>query len=128
MLIKCETLTTVGPYRLVRHPLYSGSLLMIAGFTCWLGSWFDFAVTMPLALVCFTAAIRAEEAFLSTKFGEAWNSYVATTGMLAPRRLVNPFRDAWSPGRWLRNREYNAWAGTIAGLLALQCWYAWTGN
>jgi protein-S-isoprenylcysteine O-methyltransferase Ste14 len=125
LLKKTEVLAMTGPYRLVRHPLYAGSILMIMGFTALLGHPVDFCVTGLLSLVCFGLAIHSEEAFLALKFGNAWNQYAVHTGAIFPRSLAISFQDSWSIGQWMRNREYNAWLGTWLGFWGLYLWRIW---
>ena len=48
-ILKNEELTTTGPYSLVRHPLYSGNIMIILGFSISCGNWW----AAPLALVFF---------------------------------------------------------------------------
>jgi protein-S-isoprenylcysteine O-methyltransferase len=40
-----QRLVQGGPYRLIRHPSYSGSLLVWAGYSLGLGSWIALVVT-----------------------------------------------------------------------------------
>jgi protein-S-isoprenylcysteine O-methyltransferase Ste14 len=58
-----QTVVDTGPYRVVRHPMYAGSPLVLIGLSLWLGSWVAvlYAVA-PLALLMFR--IGLEERFL----------------------------------------------------------------
>lgn len=115
---KSREVTSSGPYRYTRHPLYLGSTLVgigvaIAAANLWLG----LAIVGYLAST-LTAAMRAEEAHLREKFGAAYDRYAAKQ---APT-LVRSF--SWE--RAWRNREHHALAGLVAGLslLALKVWYS----
>ncbi|PDT53899.1 MULTISPECIES: isoprenylcysteine carboxylmethyltransferase family protein [Sinorhizobium] len=44
-----QRVVTTGPYRYVRHPLYSGSLLFVAGTSLLLGSWWGLLAALGLA-------------------------------------------------------------------------------
>jgi protein-S-isoprenylcysteine O-methyltransferase Ste14 len=44
-----QRVITTGPYRYVRHPLYSGSLLFVAGTSLLLGSWWGLLAALGLA-------------------------------------------------------------------------------
>ena len=61
-----------------------------------------------------TAAIRTEEAFLRAAFGDAYDRY--------REAIAEPMQRRFSVARAVRNREYRAAAGLLAGfaLLALK--------
>lgn len=77
-------LITAGPYRLLRHPSYAGSLLTLAGIGLALGSWLSLLVAVLGALIGFTRRIPVEEAALQTRFGDAYTAYAQHTWRLAP--------------------------------------------
>jgi protein-S-isoprenylcysteine O-methyltransferase Ste14 len=55
-----QTVITTGPYRLVRHPLYVGALLFIAGTSLLLGSGWGL-VAVPVLAALLAVRIRIEE-------------------------------------------------------------------
>ncbi len=105
-LEKGSEVTTSGPYRWMRHPLYTGSALLGAGFAA--------ASRHPVAAVLVAVyligslgvAARLEEATLRVKFGDAYDRYAAG-GAEGPAR-------PYSLHRARRNGE----AQTVLGLLA----------
>ena len=75
-------LVTGGPYRLVRHPIYSG--ILAAGFgTAIALSWWWLAV-VGLAAIYFLYAATVEERFLAEQFPDTYPSYKRSTKMLVP--------------------------------------------
>jgi protein-S-isoprenylcysteine O-methyltransferase Ste14 len=44
-----QTVVATGPYRYVRHPMYAGALLFVAGTSLLLGSWWGLAAVLVLA-------------------------------------------------------------------------------
>ena len=58
-----QRLIDTGPYRLVRHPMYSGALLMFVAMPFALGSWWGLAV-VPLIVGALIWRLFAEERFL----------------------------------------------------------------
>ena len=75
-------LVTSGPYRLVRHPIYSGILLAGVGTAVAL-SWM-WLVAVALAGVYFTYSATVEEGYLSREFPDAYPAYKRSTKMLVP--------------------------------------------
>lgn len=67
-------LHTDGPYRITRHPIYTGLLGMLAGtaMTAGLGR---FVVMFLLLLALFVLKIRAEERLLDAELGEEYADY-----------------------------------------------------
>ena len=56
-----------GPYRFVRHPSYSGSLLSIVGLACLTFNWLGFAVIIVCSLAAYALRISVEEKALFRK-------------------------------------------------------------
>jgi protein-S-isoprenylcysteine O-methyltransferase Ste14 len=76
-------LITRGPYRFVRHPIYSGGLLMMLGWAVWSGhivNWMAFVLT----LVVFGLKAAAEEKLLTEYFGNAYRDYKSRVKALIP--------------------------------------------
>ncbi len=72
-----------GPYRLVRHPGYLGSILVWGGSRLAVNWLIALATVVMLALV-YAYRIRAEEAMLSDHFGDAYRAYKTRTWRLVP--------------------------------------------
>lgn len=115
---KSREVTSSGPYRIVRHPLYLGSSVIGLGVAVAAGSWWLGALILGYLGSTLTAAILAEERHLREKFGAAYDRYAA--------RQAPPSGRAFSWARAWRNREHHALAGLLAGLslLALKVWYS----
>jgi protein-S-isoprenylcysteine O-methyltransferase Ste14 len=75
-------LVTSGPYRLVRHPIYSGILTAGIGTVVSLG-WL-WLIVVVLAGIYFVYAATVEERFMATRFPDAYPRYVRSTKMLVP--------------------------------------------
>jgi protein-S-isoprenylcysteine O-methyltransferase Ste14 len=73
-----------GPYRLVRHPAYLGSILATTGFGLTEGDWVSVAVISLGALLAFAMRIRVEERALLDALGEPYASYTRRTSRLIP--------------------------------------------
>jgi protein-S-isoprenylcysteine O-methyltransferase Ste14 len=81
------TLVTTGPYRFVRHPLYSNGALAFMALSLVTRSWW-FVVCVLAALALLAIRTRQEEAHLEARFGDAWRRYAAKTGRFLPRLVM----------------------------------------
>lgn len=110
-LEKGREVTTSGPYRLLRHPLYFGSALMGVGIAIAARSvWVGLIVGIYLGLT-LPAAIRTEEATLRARFGDAYDVYRAGRATAIDRHF--------SLGRAMANHEYRAMAGLVVAMALL---------
>jgi protein-S-isoprenylcysteine O-methyltransferase Ste14 len=75
-------LVTSGPYRLVRHPIYSGILLAILGTALATNIYWLFLLLVTGAYFVYSA--RVEEGILASSFPSTYPSYRADTKMLIP--------------------------------------------
>ena len=72
-----------GPYRYVRHPIYSGVLLMVLG-SAMLRAWISGFVLCGILLVSFWFKLRAEERLLTEHFPEEYPRYRERVRALIP--------------------------------------------
>jgi protein-S-isoprenylcysteine O-methyltransferase Ste14 len=78
------TLVRTGPYRWVRHPLYSFGVLFVSGWALLTANlWVAATSVIAAALIVRRTAI--EERFLVERFGDAYRAYAAATGRFFPR-------------------------------------------
>ena len=69
-----QPVITTGPYRVLRHPSYTGILLILAGIGLGFGNWLSLAAITLVPLAGFVYRIRVEEAALSATLGSAYAS------------------------------------------------------
>jgi protein-S-isoprenylcysteine O-methyltransferase Ste14 len=72
-----------GPYRRVRHPIYTGILLAVLGSALAEGQWRGL-VALALITAAFLHKIKVEERVLTEQFGDAYRQYQAETSALLP--------------------------------------------
>ena len=78
------TLVTTGPYRWVRHPMYSAALTLIVAASLLTAN--ALMAIGGLAMFALLAArSRTEERRLVEKFGDAYRAYQGRTGRFVPR-------------------------------------------
>ncbi len=82
-IVPGQELVTRGPYRWVRHPMYTALLMMFTGVQVILASWLV-VLSLPLYGVMVWQG-RKEEALLKKAFGDTYKEYQRRTGMIWPR-------------------------------------------
>ena len=116
---KNEQLTTSGPYRYTRNPLYLGSIIMAVGFGVSARSLWIASVLVILFAAIYLPVIRAEETFLRSRFPE-FEAYANRVPRLLPNFRSYPAgAGAFSWSLYLHHREYNALIGAAAMTAAL---------
>jgi len=82
---KEHALVTRGPYRFVRHPMYSAFFVFGFGLLLLTANWLIAGVN--LAAITWMYLVRApdEERMLAEHFGDAYRQYMQGTGRLLPR-------------------------------------------
>jgi len=81
---KDHELVERGPFRLVRHPSYTGVLLAFVGWALTLRNWAAILVVLVPIFVAFVRRMRVEEEALSRALGEQYAAYIRRTKRLIP--------------------------------------------
>jgi protein-S-isoprenylcysteine O-methyltransferase Ste14 len=124
-IVKNQELATDGAYRFVRHPLYTGNILLVAGFALAGSRWWG----VPLALLFFwfyyPTAIEYEDRKLRGLFGAAWEQWSARTPALVPH-FGGEAPAAAGDRRWsLAVSNTHGELVFVALALACAAWVAW---
>lgn len=77
-------LVTHGPYRLIRHPLYTFATLFYIGIGLIIASWLVLLMAC-LAFWLLSQRTPREEAQLLARFGDDYSAYMQRTGRYFPR-------------------------------------------
>jgi protein-S-isoprenylcysteine O-methyltransferase Ste14 len=72
-----------GPYRFVRHPIYTGLLLAFFGTGMAIGEWRG-PICVAIVAVSFWFKLRLEERWMRDNFGAAYEQYMQRTKALIP--------------------------------------------
>jgi protein-S-isoprenylcysteine O-methyltransferase Ste14 len=80
-----HVLVTHGPYRWVRHPLYSSATIALVSLSTLAANWFMLAMACVAFIGMAALVVPREEAELIRKFGDEYREYVRRTGRFAPR-------------------------------------------
>jgi protein-S-isoprenylcysteine O-methyltransferase Ste14 len=79
-----QRIIQAGPYRLIRHPAYTGLLLILLGFGLACTNWLALLVLMVCALVGLGYRIHVEEQVLQEALGQPYEEYIRRTKRLVP--------------------------------------------
>ena len=79
-----KTLITAGPFKYIRHPLYSTFIYSFTALvSLWLKSWFILLAVVPLSLI-WSRLVQEEENYMLNKFGKKYQDYMEKTGQFLP--------------------------------------------
>jgi protein-S-isoprenylcysteine O-methyltransferase Ste14 len=98
-IFKNRQLATHGAYSLVRHPLYLGNILILAGFALACANLWAALSVLVFFLVWYPAAIAYEDGKLERLFEAEWRSWRSGTNAVFPGRF------SW---RELTDAQWNA--------------------
>ena len=84
MVAADQPVVTAGPYRLLRHPSYTGLLLLCAGLGLASANWVAVAAMVALPLAAILWRIHAEENALLATLGSRYRGYAAQRKRLVP--------------------------------------------
>ena len=79
-----------GPYKWIRHPLYTTGVTLFIALGLMQANWFVLFMSGVVALLVRLFIIPAEENALLAKFGPQYRAYMGRTGCLLPRLVPFP--------------------------------------
>jgi protein-S-isoprenylcysteine O-methyltransferase Ste14 len=79
-----HTFITNGPYRWVRHPMYTALFSFFIGLSLISASWLIVLLVVASIFVLYTR-IGKEEAMMIERFGDEYRAYMQRTGRFFPR-------------------------------------------
>ncbi|WP_053112478.1 isoprenylcysteine carboxylmethyltransferase family protein [Kitasatospora sp. MY 5-36] len=82
--VDTQRVVRTGPYRLIRHPGYAGSLLVWVGYAVGTGGWAAALVVAALLLAAYGWRISAEERLLLDALGSEYAEYRRVSKRLVP--------------------------------------------
>ena len=83
-VLKNKELSTTGPYSYVRHPLYTGNLILLIGLAIINGLWWSFFIGFLFAIFYYPTAIEYEDRKLKQLFPDDWPQWSIRTPALWP--------------------------------------------
>jgi protein-S-isoprenylcysteine O-methyltransferase Ste14 len=101
-IIKNKQLATDGPYSLVRHPLYTGNLLLLVGFTFASGQWWALIVSGCFWWFYYPTAVEYEDRKLHGGFGAEWEQWSENVPAIIPGSIRLRGGAGWSLAKSLK--------------------------
>jgi len=84
LLLDDHRLVTSGPYRVLRHPAYTGGMMTIAGLGLAFGNWLSLIGALLGVLIGYGWRIIVEEKALRARFGATFEEHRRRTWCLIP--------------------------------------------
>ena len=85
VLTKGQTLSTEGPYKWLRHPIYSAFLLILSAPLLLSSNWLLGFAWILMTSLDVNSRANFEEGILLTRFGDKYQRYMKETGRFLPR-------------------------------------------
>jgi protein-S-isoprenylcysteine O-methyltransferase Ste14 len=92
-----------GPYRYVRHPIYTSYILGLIGMLLLAPDWFLLAVALALIGMYAWAAFQEEKCISNSIHNEVYKAYVEQTGFLIPK--LNLFKTSRNSPAFQQNNN-----------------------
>jgi protein-S-isoprenylcysteine O-methyltransferase Ste14 len=84
-MIKAQSLVTSGPYRFIRHPIYT-AFLFILGSTLFISAnWLIGTAWIGMTVLEVASRVGFEEQLMLEYFGDQYRDYMKRTGRLLPK-------------------------------------------
>lgn len=79
-----DSLSTLGAYSIVRHPLYVANTLIALGCSLLSGTWYLPLIVVLLSFIYHERIAAREEAFLQSAFGDRFRAWAAEVPAMIP--------------------------------------------
>jgi len=86
-MMKEQMLTTDGPYRVIRHPIYTAFLLIFGSTLFVSANWLVGFSWISMTLLEIFSRINFEERLMLEYFGDRYREYTKRTGRLLPKLI-----------------------------------------
>ena len=88
-VLKNKELSTTGPYAFVRHPLYTGNIMILIGLCLTNGFFWSFVTAFIFLWFYYPTAIEYEDRKLKSLFPDTWEEWASLTPALMPKMDLN---------------------------------------
>ena len=88
-VLKNKELSTTGPYAFMRHPLYTGNIMILIGLCLINGFFWSFVTAFIFLWFYYPTAIEYEDRKLKSLFPDTWEEWASVTPALMPKMDLN---------------------------------------
>ena len=88
-VLKNKELSTTGPYAFMRHPLYTGNIMILIGLCLINGFFWSFVTAFIFLWFYYPTAIEYEDRKLKSLFSDTWEEWASMTPALMPKMDLN---------------------------------------
>ena len=88
-VLKNKELSTTGPYAFMRHPLYTGNIMILIGLCLINGFFWSFVTAFIFLWFYYPTAIEYEDRKLKSLFPDTWEEWASITPALMPKMDLN---------------------------------------
>jgi protein-S-isoprenylcysteine O-methyltransferase Ste14 len=85
--MKEQTLITSGPYRFIRHPIYTAFLLILSSTLLISSNWLIGLFWAGMTILEIISRISFEESLMMEYFGDQYREYLKKTGRIFPKLI-----------------------------------------
>ena len=86
-MMKEQTLITSGPYRFIRHPIYTAFLLILGSTLLISSNWLIGLCWAGMTILEIISRIGFEESLMMEYFGDQYREYMKKTGRIFPKLI-----------------------------------------
>jgi protein-S-isoprenylcysteine O-methyltransferase Ste14 len=86
-MIREQSLVTSGPYRLIRHPIYTAFVLILGSTLLISANWLIGLAWLGMTILELASRIQFEEGLMLEYFGDQYREYMKRTGRLLPKLI-----------------------------------------
>jgi protein-S-isoprenylcysteine O-methyltransferase Ste14 len=86
-MIKEQSLVTSGPYRFIRHPIYTAFVLILGSTLLISANWLIGLAWLGMTILELGSRIQFEEGLMLEYFGAQYREYMKHTGRLLPKLI-----------------------------------------
>jgi len=86
-MMKAQTLITSGPYRYIRHPIYTAFILILGSTLLISANWLIGLCWLGMTILEVISRIGFEESLMLEYFGDQYHEYMKKTGRVFPKLI-----------------------------------------